>query len=94
MKTKVLFRMLDHEVVALFPAEAATVGNPQHCLCYAHIGQHSAADIGIIGRSRPATPEEYAPLAEELRRIGYTLDIRQRTTRNDYHARQTQLQRP
>lgn len=91
-QTKVIFRMFQGEVLALFPAEASTVGQPQFCSSYAHIGQHSAADpIGVITDSRPASPDEYAPLKRELEQIGYTLDVKQRTSRTDYLSRKAQL---
>ncbi len=39
---------------------------------YAHIGQHTAVDCGYYRDcTKPATPEEYAPLLAELRAIGY-----------------------
>lgn len=92
-KIKVLFRMFKGEVIALFPQMAATVGNAAHCESYAHIGQHGAADpFGVIRGSRPAKGSEYRELAAELRRIGYTLDIRSRTGRSDYAQRKAQLQ--
>jgi len=93
VKTKVLFRMFKGEVLALFPRIAGTVGKAWHCSSYAHIGQHGAADVSIILDSRPATRKEYRPLAAELRRIGYRLDIRKRTTMSDLRERKTQLKR-
>lgn len=91
MKTKVLFRMFEGEVTALMPALAAT-SNPYLCTCYAHVGQHSAADPQlVIRRSRRATPKEYRALATELRRRGYKLDIRKRTTQKDLQERKKQL---
>lgn len=73
---RVVFRH-DGDVFALFPDLIAD--NAGNRTLYAHIGQHSAGNyLTCIRRSRPATPEEYAPLAAELRRIGYTLDIKSR----------------
>lgn len=37
--------------------------------CYAHIGQHSGCSLAWYRRTRPATPEEYAPLLADLRSI-------------------------
>ena len=92
--TKVLFRVHQGEVLALFPTMAGAVGQPSTCVCYAHVGQHSAADLhGVIYRSRPALPAEYEGLALELRRRGYVLDIRQRSTRADQSERLKQLLR-
>ena len=80
--TLVIFRVdrrPPHDVYALLPEIPASPG----CVTsYQHIGQHGAADYGhCIATSRPATPEEYADLAAELRQIGYSLDIRQRWQR-------------
>lgn len=91
-KTKVIFRVHQGEVLAMFPAIASTVGNPYRCLSYAHMGQHGACDLGVIRESRPAQPKEYRELVAELRRIGYKLDIRQRTTFADLAERGRQLQ--
>jgi hypothetical protein len=92
MKTKVLFRMFRGEVLALFPTIAATAGNPYHCQSYAQQGQHAAADPRlVIDDSRPAFPEEYRNLARELRKRGYKLDIRQRSSYTDTNERRQQL---
>lgn len=92
MKTRVLFRMFKGEVLALFPAIAATVGKPWLCQSYAHMGQHSGADLaGVMRSSRPAWPSEYHELHRELLRIGYKLTIAHRTTRADLQAREEQL---
>lgn len=95
-RTKVIFRVAkdaSREVVALFPAEAGKVGDPWSCSCYVHMGQHSSASVDYVHASRLAKPAEYRPLAAELRRIGYRLDIRQRITRADLEARKEQLKR-
>ena len=79
-KVKVMFRMWDKEIIALFP-EIASDNAGYFCESYMHVGQHSGADYGgIISRSRPATAVEYADLAKELKRIGYDLEIRNRCT--------------
>lgn len=79
--TKVVFRTFpDGDVLALFPELPATY-DPRFCESYAHIGQHSAASAYcLVGCTRPATPSEIRPLAKELRRIGYRLDVRKRIT--------------
>lgn len=88
MKMKVLFRMFQGECIALFPQVAATVGKPWHCMSYAHTGQHSGADCRlVIQRSRPAKPAQYKDLANELRRIGYRLQIVKRCTASDTKSR-------
>lgn len=84
--------MFQGEVLALFPAIAGTVSKPWHCLSYAHMGQHGAANARMVVRkSRLATHAEYAPLYAELRRIGYQLEIVQRCTIADYRERCKQL---
>lgn len=96
MKTKTLFRVWltdSREVFALFPRDPGT-RDPYTCTSYAHVGQHSSADPQLcIRASRPAKPSEYRALARELRRIGYKLDIRQRTSRHDLEARKRELAR-
>ena len=79
---KVIFRMWGSSVIALFP-EIDADRNPHHCLSYEHVGQHGGADYtGIIAKSRPAKPKEYADLRRELIRQGYRrLQVRQRATR-------------
>lgn len=68
MTTKVIFRKLDGEIIALFP-ELVGDYSPYTCTCYAHIGQHSIAIAEPLGI--PATPAEYADLLAELESIGY-----------------------
>jgi hypothetical protein len=80
-RTKVVFRKFyDGQIIALFYAEKETAFL---CSSYMHIGQHSTADAhGLVAKTKPATPGEYTALANELRGIGYVLDIRQRITYN------------
>jgi len=94
MKTKVIFRTFRKpaadlhggEVIALFPEVPADVlGN--YCQSYQHTGQHGAASVNLTYWTRPSTPEEIAPLAEELRSIGYELQIIKRTPANSHRAR-------
>ena len=76
----VIFRMFQGEVVALFPdMEADSCGRVSS---YGHIGQHCAASYSLlVGKSRPATKEEYIPLLAELTSIGYKLKVRRRRYR-------------
>lgn len=84
------------EVTAVFPTLAAT-HDTYVVLSYAHIGQHGACDRRWYqSRTRAATPEEYAPLLAELRRIYETgenpvqLRVVQRWTRaHDDERRQS-----
>lgn len=81
--TKTIFRVWKSgcgkgEVIALFPNE--NDGYPfGNCSSYEHVGQHGEASYNhVISQTRPATPDEYKDLAEELTRIGYILSIKQR----------------
>ena len=67
---KVVFRKFsDGEVIALFPELAWDEhGN---VTSYMHVGQHGAASRDIVQCTKPATPEEYSSLLEELKEIGY-----------------------
>lgn len=76
--TRIVFRTFKSgyakgDVVALFidtTNDCCTKGN---VMSYMHVGQHCEANYNaIIADTRRATPEEYAPLANELHRIGYT----------------------
>lgn len=73
--TRVVFRTFisgisKGKVIALFIDDEWQYGE---IASYMHIGQHSGADYKhIMAMTRRATPEEYAPLADELHRIGYT----------------------
>lgn len=66
--------IIQSNVIALFPDVVADMqGNVQS---YMHVGQHGAADLkGLLKDTRAAMPNEYKPLAQELRGIGYKLDI-------------------
>ena len=66
----VMFRMdraKGGEVFAVFPTLPATIDGSQVTV-YAHVGQHSGGTWeGVLHNTRPATPEEYAPLLRELK---------------------------
>lgn len=77
---KVAFRADKHgtfkgEITAVFSGEPGT-RNGLDLMSYAHNGQHGACSPEWYrGRTRPATPEEYAPLLRELQRIGYAVTV-------------------
>jgi hypothetical protein len=73
MKTKVIYKKLDGEVIALFPEIPATQSS-YDILSYMHVGQHTAASVELMSNP-PAKPVEYMPLHEELILIGYDLKI-------------------
>ncbi len=75
--TKVIFRVWPREggggVIAIFP-EVLGDFSPYTCSSYEHVGQHAACDpFELMAKTRPATEQESADLAEELRRAGYRL---------------------
>lgn len=79
-------------VIALFPELPADYQG-WFCDAYEHVGQHGGADFhGVVQHSTPAPPDEYADLAEELRRIGYNLrPIRRASWR--HHEKRRQMAR-
>ena len=80
-KTLVVFRYWSdsQDVIALFPEIDAGNGL---CQSYMHVGQHGGANYShVVEMTALATPEEYAPLVEELEIIGYILDIKKKWSR-------------
>jgi len=88
-KTKVIFRAWPQgcEVVALFP-EMAVNPTGYNCGSYMHVGQHSAASPDIVRDTRPARPDEYRKLYDELTAIGYNLEIIKRFRYSHQKTRQ------
>ena len=77
----------DGDIIALFPAEAATYDGV-HCVSYAHIGQHCAADYsGVIAATKPAKPHEYRELRAELEQVGYIVRAVRRATYKHHELR-------
>jgi hypothetical protein len=84
---RVLFRWWGEGVIALFPDIPATI-HGEYCLSYARVGQHAAADShAVVNHSRPATPPEYAALADELTRLGYCLMVLRRVSWRHHQRR-------
>ena len=80
-KTDVIFvfwydsEYITDPIDALFPGLAGNM-DPNTCLCYSHIGQHSAADLDyMLLITRLASESEYSDLKGELEQIGYSLNI-------------------
>lgn len=85
--TDVIFRVFpEGDVIALFPAQAYD-SKPHRCMSYQKLGQHGGADVDLISKLRPATPQEYAPLKAELESQGYHLRVKLRSHRGHYRAR-------
>jgi hypothetical protein len=89
--TKVIFKIIEGSDVQAFFPELAGDNNPYTMLCYAHIGQHSAAHEGYVVQGRNATPSEYNALLNELESVGYDdLNVVYRFTRDDWRKRYAQ----
>lgn len=94
-KTKVIFRKWPEseggDVIAIFPEEPGT-NDPYTCTMYERVGQHGSGDpSGVIRRTKPAKPSEYADLKRELGRIGYKLEVIQRTSSSMLEVRRRKL---
>lgn len=82
-KDRVIFKLIPDDpqkgqVIAFLPDSLAEPG----CIwSYMHVGQHSEADYGFYLACKPARPDQYAGLLEELKSIGYDPVIRQKITR-------------
>lgn len=70
--TRVLFKVLDNEVIALFPDMQENEG---YIGSYMHNGQHGDASVDLIDELPDATKKQYTPLAKELESLGYRLSI-------------------
>ena len=56
------------EVIAFFPK---VMWNAEHNACYCHNGQHGPCCEQFARECRAATEDEYKPLLNELKEIGY-----------------------
>jgi len=89
MKTKVIFRNLNGDIIALFP-EILGTNDPYTCLNYMHLGQHGSGNASMEG-TKPATMEQFQPLFSELTRLGYDIKISWKFTQKDLMTRKSQL---
>jgi hypothetical protein len=72
MITKVIFRMLEGQPLALFPELPGDMNPYVTCLSYQHMGQHGAACVNLTSRyTTPASEDQYRDLLAELVSIGY-----------------------
>ena len=83
-KTVVMFRILEGDVIAIFPEVPGDVLNYLMMESYMHQGGFSPAAGNIVSWTKPASPEEYASLKLELESdpYNYVLDIRDRTPKD------------
>ena len=74
-------------IAFLLPELPADI-NGKHCDAYEHVGQHGGADyLGVIKNTKPASAEEAARLARELKMTGYQLRPIRRATRRHHEQR-------
>lgn len=77
--TRVVFRAFGNgEIIALFPHIKERGGFIES---YMHIGQHGSASPAIVYDTKPATPEQYKELLNELICVGYNPVIGSRITK-------------
>lgn len=78
-KTVVIFRKWnDGQIIALFPYN---IWNRADVMSYMHIGQHSGACYsGCVRETKPARPDEYKSLYDELISIGYNLEVQKKAS--------------
>lgn len=90
--TKVIFRMWPNgDCIAFFPDLPGDI-DPFTCMSYEHSGQHGAASVSIPNL-RPAIPQEYAGLKQELEGRGYRLEVVKRFTSKNLANRRAALAR-
>lgn len=73
--TPIIFRFwnLSRNIIAILPTVSANYGCT---MMYEHVGQHGeGAYPSVMSQSRPATPEEYKDLFDELQGIYGDLKI-------------------
>lgn len=77
MKTKVIFRLFEGDIIALFPEEVGT-NDLDTCMSYMHIGQHSSAHFNhvLFNSQNPYKKKkvkEVKRLKDELKGMDYEL---------------------
>lgn len=78
--TPVIFRKWNKanggDIIALFPEDVSDY-NGKFCGSYEHTGQHGGADYqGVIARTKPATPDEFKRLKDELESEPYNYNFK------------------
>ena len=71
-----------NEIVAFMPYDFQTWQG--EFTCYAHVGQHSYSCYDYYRECKPATPEEYKDLKQELESIGYNVEVIKRINGKKY----------
>lgn len=63
----------NNEIIAFMPYDF--VNWQGEFTCYAHIGQHSQTNYAYYLQCKPATYNEYKDLLQELKQIGYDVQV-------------------
>jgi hypothetical protein len=71
MQVKFLYNKENEDLFAVFPTEIFNSIFGTFVTCYSQIGQHSACHPEYIKESGEAEPQQYMPLLNELKQIGY-----------------------
>ena len=95
IETPVIFRRFkEGDVIALFPLECGT-SSPYTCGSYQHVGQHGAADPGIVYCTTPAQDDapDVVALRTELETYPFFYRLRpmRRFPRDALAKRRTQI---
>ena len=82
-KTKVIFRKFKGgDVIAMFPEIPGS--NGRECMSYMHTGQHGSADPALVyDDTVKPSPKETSALRDELRAVGYDIEVRYKFTQKD-----------
>ena len=75
-RTKVVFKIMDDEVLAIFPNNLYNeqLYGKTMVDSYMHIGQHSACSIELLNDLEDASEDQYKDLKNELETIEYKLN--------------------
>lgn len=93
-ETPMIFRVLEGEVIALFPYEAAVMHDGGWlCTSFMVIGGHAAATPALVHRTRLARPEESKEIRNVLRKgYGYRIKELKRFPANARDVRRKQIE--
>jgi len=70
------FKEGDNDVLAVFPNSYGYADNFADTMtCYEHVGQHSTCTYDYVDELEKATEKDYAPLYNELKSIGYNVNV-------------------
>lgn len=71
--TRVIFKLEQGSKTDVIAFLLDVPSNYGSVVCYAHIGQHSEASLEYARGCKPASPNLYSELKQELESLGYVL---------------------